>query len=394
MAIYSIMQCSVCRRTKDILQDNIHAAPNQCTITKGCSGFLFPTGETTNNTPTAPVEGLTDWYPRGQKPTAVPAQLAEQMVDMSCSNGGEVTLALNISGTEANAHFSIIALFEQQLTTTIPYSQYLFTVTAATPTTATSTLISGKDLAGKNLRFTTADATDRLVYVLINGIASFLGTTADGWSLGAANQIATNSVLPIGAAVTIAVYAAAPTVQIPLEFSLNAASGSTVGSWTNIRWIEEYDPVTGVIKPYKWWLYTCNTINALSSSARLRLVGIYTDTTLTVPVLPLASAPADFSGIRFLLASPPYDNTDRYLNFFIDGSLFAGNYSFLTTTATITELYADSSTRSEIYPPLQLIEAANLSASYISADTFPTTDSLSSTTPESRFSGTKIIGPV
>jgi len=120
---------------------------------------------------------------------------------------------------------------------------------------------------------------------------------------------------------------------------------------------------------------------------------VFTDTTMTKPVLPYVATPTDFSGIRFLMASPPYDNTDRYLNFYIDGDLIAGEYALITATSTITELFADSSVLAQLYPPFQLIETANLSTSYISADTFPTDDSVPLSTPESLLIGTKILGP-
>jgi len=126
----------------------------------------------------------------------------------------------------------------------------------------------------------------------------------------------------------------------------------------------------------------------------LKFLGVYTNATMNQPILPYATTPTDFSGIRFFMAAPPYDNTDRYLNFYVDGSAVADEYSLLTSTSTTTELFADTSALVELYPPFQLIESSNLSTSFISADTFPTTDSVSTNTPESRLVGTKILGPV
>src|SRR5271154_5038323 len=99
--LYNVFQCSVCHRIKDILQDPVHAAPNQCTITKGCSGFLFPIGETTVLTPPTPIAGLTDWYPRGQKPSSVPLAPTEQTVDLSTSETGVITMALYVPTANA-----------------------------------------------------------------------------------------------------------------------------------------------------------------------------------------------------------------------------------------------------------------------------------------------------
>jgi hypothetical protein len=54
MASYVTYQCSVCRRVKDSLKDDTRAAPNQCTITKGCSGRLFKIGESSTASTIAP----------------------------------------------------------------------------------------------------------------------------------------------------------------------------------------------------------------------------------------------------------------------------------------------------------------------------------------------------
>jgi len=398
MAIYNVFQCSVCKRIKDILQDPVHAAPNQCTITKGCSGFLFPIGETTVLTPPTPIAGLTDWYPRGQKPSSVPLAPTEQTVDLSTSETGVITMALYVPTANAPSSNNpwgasppqnVVAAFTQQLTQDIPYNEFIFNIGA------TTTIIQGQDSTGKNLRFSLTNVADGLVFVLVNGVASFPGDTPGGWTTSIANQITFNNPISAGAIVTVAVFVQPPTATVFLNFNLNQALllSTNSGSWGNIRWVEEYDPTTGALKPYKWWLYSCTEVADLGNSARLSFIGVFTDNTMTNPVLPYAATPTDFSGVRFLLASPPYDNTDRYLNFYIDGDLIAGEYSLVTATSTITELFADTSVMVELYPPFQLIETANLSTSYISADTYPTDDSVPLSTPESLLVGTKILGP-
>lgn len=398
MAIYNVFQCSVCHRIKDILQDPVHAAPNQCTITKSCSGFLFPIGETTILTPPAPVVGLTDWYPRGQKPSSVPLAPAEQTVDLSTSDTGVITMALYVPTANApspsnpwgaSPPANIVAAFTQQLTQDIPYNEFIFNVGT------TTNMISGQDSTGKNLRFSLTNVVDGLVFVLVNGVASFPGDTPNGWTTSVANQITFNNPIVAGSIVTVSVFVQPPTATVFLQFNLNQTLivGNNSGSWGNIRWVEEYSPTTGALKSFKWWLYSCTQVADLGNSARLSLIGVFTDNTMTNPVLPYVAAPTDFSGIRFLLAAPPHDNTDRYLNFYIDGNLIAGEFALVTATSTITELFADRSVLAELYPPFQLIETANLSTSYISADTFPTDDSVSLSTPESLLAGTKILGP-
>jgi hypothetical protein len=233
-----------------------------------------------------------------------------------------------------------------------------------------------------------------LVFVLVNGVASFSGPTASGWTTSVNNQLTFNTALQAGTIVTISVYSAPPTFTIAPAFTLNQNLTSTVsGSWSNIRWVQEYDPNTGSIKPNNWWLYTCNATDLFSKSSRLSFVGTFTDSSLTVPFLPTVGSPSDFSYIRFLLASPPFDSVDRYLNFYVDGSLIGKNYSLLTTTSTITELFADTEALTELYPPFQLqinIAEPELS-SFITPDTYPQNDGVTGTV--SSLTSSKIIGP-
>jgi hypothetical protein len=392
MANYSIKQCSVCHRVKTILQDQVHVSPNECIITKGCSGFLFPIGQTTVFTPTPPVDGLTDWYPRGQKPAVVPAIPAEKTIDLSCSSKGILTIGLNVMADTSHPPPSgFSALFSQQLTQDVSYNEFVFRIQAAT------TVVSGQDSTGKNLRFSTASVVAGLVFVLVNGVASFPGTAANGWTAGVANRITFNSSLVAGSVVTVSIYSQPPTFTVVLNFILNQnlTPNSNSGAWGNIRWAEEYDPTTGQLKGSKWWLYTCSATDLLSASSRLSFLGTYTDTTLSTRLLPTSSVPTDFSAIRFFLASPPYDNTDRYLNFYVDGSAIGNEYALLTSTSSITELFADSSALVEMYPPFQLIENSSVAlSSFIIPDKFSTTDAVPATTPESLLVGTKILGPV
>lgn len=401
MTIYNVIQCSVCRRIKDVERDNIRAMPNQCIITKGCSGFLFPIGETTILTSTQPVSGLTDWYPRGQKPSSTPNAPVEQTVSLSTSNSGVVTLAINVPESNtpgvdnpwgSSPPSNIVAAFTQQLTQTVPYNEFIYNVGT------TTTIIFGRDSTGKNLRFSVADIVNGLIFVLVNGVASFPSPTATptGWWTTVDNQLTFYNSISADSIVTVSVYALPPTATVFLDFTINQnlTIGVNSGSWSNIRWVEEYDPTTGNIKVNKWWVYSCSSVGVLGNSARLKFLGLYLNDTMSQPVLPMTSSLTDFSKIRFFLAAPPYDNTDRYLNFYIDGSIIGGNYALITNTTNITELLADISALTELYPPFQLVETINLSTSFISADTYPTNDLVSLTTPKTRLNGVKILGPV
>ena len=79
-----------------------------------------------------------------------------------------------------------------------------------------------------------------------------------------------------------------------------------------------------------------------------------------------------------------------YLNFFIDTSVLASNYSLSSVITTVTELFASDTALRELYPPLQL----KYDDSFVTPDVNSTTDKVSSVTPENRLSGKKILGPV
>jgi hypothetical protein len=94
------------------------------------------------------------------------------------------------------------------------------------------------------------------------------------------------------------------------------------------------------------------------------------------------------------LSGDPHDNTDRYLNFYVDGMGIHEGYALSSSTSTITELFADANVVLEVYPPMQLIETALMTnSSFVTADTFPTT-TYSSDLTATRLTGSKIIGPV
>lgn len=379
MAVYTTYQCSVCRRTKDVLQDNVRAAPNQCIITKGCLGSLFAIGVTSNPSDTAPVEGLTDWYPRGKKVSASPVAATQQSVSLSCSSTGVLTLAVRMTDAQATANPTLTMALTQRRVDDISYVVYNFKPSASTST------ISGKDLTGKNLRFDQSAIDEGRVFVRLNGISIFPG---DGITL-TPNTVTFTTSVAAGSTVSVSVYSQQNTVSRTLDFEANysflVTSGS--GSWGNVRWAEDYDDMTGAINPEKWWLYSCTSLGEIASSSRLILDTIFQSDGVT----PLVT---DFTTVRFLLSGDPHDNTDRYLNFYVDGVGIHDGYALSSSTATITELFADANVVLEIYPPMQLIKSTVMTnSSFVTADTFPTT-TYSSDASAVRLSGTKIIGPV
>jgi hypothetical protein len=392
MTTYITYQCSVCRRTKDIAQDNVRALPNQCIITKGCSGSLYKIGETLIPESVTPVSGLTDWYARGKKPTYTPVAPAESLVSLTCSASGVVTLAMFLTEAEALANPTVNVSLKQRLSADTPFTEYVYNLQTSTQ------IISGKDANGKNLRFDQAAIDEGRVLVLVNGVARQAGTDAGDYAI-VPNTITFNTALAAGSVVEVSVFSVAPTQLVSLSFVANYSFLVTTnsGAWGNVRWVDEYDQTTGLLKSVqpgqkKWWIYSCTSLASVSTASQLLLTAIMNSTSTTV-LMP--GTLGDLADARFLLSASPHDNTDRYLNFYIDAQVLADGFYAQSIVTTIPELYADSSALVDIFPPFQLISATPLSSSsFVTADTYSTTDYVSSDTPETRLTGTKIIGPV
>lgn len=378
MLIYTTYQCSVCRRKKDILNDNVRVTPNQCIITKGCKGRLFNIGQTSSPSPTLPAAGVIDWYPRGEISNPVPITSIQPSVSLSCSKAGVLTLAIYQSDATAIANPTLTVNLNQQRVQDISYQQYLFTVALSTNT------ISGRDSTGKNLRFdASTDIARELVFVLVNGVARFQGPGTNEITL-TDNTVTFGSSLPVGTVVSVAVYLESNVIPRPFTFTANNTL-STSGSWGNVKWLEEYQ-ASGSLKPNKWWLYSYAGLGAIEAGSQLVLNNI---------LLSDGATPVSLTSARFLLSSIPHENTDRYLNFFIDPIILNEGYALSSVvTGSITELYADTGALVEIYPPFQLIQnSLALDSSFTTPDTFITVTTIPTDLGNTRLVGSKIIGP-
>ncbi len=390
MTTYVSYQCSICRRTKDLVKDNLRAIPNQCTITKGCSGSLYKIGETTNSTPVLPVPGLTNWYPRGESITPRAEAPAEEKVSLSCSETGVLTLALLLTDAEAAANTSIKLVATQQLSADVPFTEYVYSLVASTQ------IVQGKDSLGKNLRFDQDAIDNDQIQVLVNGVARVQGDDPQDY-VATPNTITFNTALDSGTIVSVSVFGTAPTIQQTLTFISNNTFIATdsSGSWGNIRWVDEYDPDTGELRSggnQKWWLYSCTSITGLSASSLLRVSQIKNN---AESVVLIPGTIGEFDSARFLLAAPPHDSTDRYLNFYVDLNVLSEGYILSTEITSVTELLASVGALVNIYPPFQLIFAEDPNdSSYVTPDTFPTDSSLSSDTPQERLVASRILGPL
>jgi hypothetical protein len=280
--MYITYTCSVCRRTKDIEQDSKRAAPNLCTITKGCGGRLINTGQTSVLTPTSPVAGLEDWYARGQRITSPAAEVVEDDVSIATSNEGAISLAVADSGGVMPETITMNLL--QRKEGAVPFNQYTFRLTSAL------SVISGKDVNGRNLRFSTSNVEQGQVYVRVNGVINTdVVLTQDTLTFPEA--------LPSNSIVDVIVYLAPVYTAVSLIFTRNSSKILSVarGSWMNVDYVQRW----GAGIKSKFILYSVDLVN-------------------------LGSGKMQFSNINFdgdcffCLAAPPYEAPDRYYTFAVD----------------------------------------------------------------------------
>ena len=344
MTLYTTYQCSICRRKKDIIKDDKRAIPNLCVITKGCLGRLFPIGETNSATATAQVAGLTDWYPRGTTFSAdsVEIEVEKPPVKLSTASTASITVAVYFAGGVAPPA-ALTATLTQRKIEDISFQQYIFNVSVAT------SVFSGRDSTGSNLRFDTTAIYQGRVFVLVNGVAKFNGEDL----VLTPNTVTFNSPVPAGAVVNVGVYVERNTVQRTLNFSRNDAQTSFQGAWYNIRHIT-FPPSNS-----KWVLYTCNEIGDFTTSSRARLDKFESQPGGMIPL----------ENVKFLLASEPYGFLDRTMNFIANADEFGQNFCITAKLESVNELYIESQFIKEIYPPIHL-KSSIPDSSFISPDSY------------------------
>ena len=383
MSNYTTYQCNVCRRTKDVIKDNVRAVPNKCIITKGCSGRLFKIGETTAPSSGVSVSGLTDWYPRGQKEIVVPVISDPEVVSLSTSDSGAMTLAIYQSSAATLANPILKVKFIQKQTRVVSQQQYIFKNNLIT------SIISGRDSTGKNLRFDQTAIDEDRIFVRVNGIPRFSGLGANE-IVFTVNTVTFNTPIPAGSAIDVSVHAEKDSVERFVKFTANASAAPTsiLNSWGNVKHVREYDSL-GVLKPEHWHLYTSDSFAGVTSISRLCMEQIYLDdeTTVYVSNTNLASA-------RFFLAAAPNEGADRYLNFIVEASALYNMFILTALNSIPTEIVVERSAVTELYPPLQLIKAPPANSSFTSPDIVTTDISIPSDTAASRLSGNRIIGPL
>jgi hypothetical protein len=331
-----------------------------------------------------PVAGLTDWYPRGQKIVVTPIPVANETISLACNNSGAITIAIKMSVAEANANSILKMKLIQTRVENVSSQTFLYKIITST------VLITGKDSTGKILRFNQLAIDEGRVFVRVDGVLRNMGASSTEYSL-TPNSINFNTALNIGSIVDVAVYSEKGTIDRVLTFTQHDANiDNNYGAWGNIRYLEEYNSSMN-LSIDKWWIYTCSEINSINYSSSIRLDGIFEIDETT----PFRIDDA-LNSVRFLISAPAHENTDRYLNFYIDCIDLHNEFLITSVFENINTLYADGKSLRELFPTFQIIDnlVPSLSA-YLKADVFiPSTSQIQTDSPAILLSGNKTIGPI
>ena len=365
MTNYVKYQCSICRRTKDIVQDNTRVQMSSCIITKGCQGSLWIVEDVKEQQSTEAVSGLIDWYPRGLSPSQESTVTQQPNVRLSNSDTGILFLAIRESDFLVLNNPRIKVVLSQKRFDDISKQQYRFVSDG-------SSVISGKDITGRILRFNQAAIDEGRVYIIVNGVkVTSVDLVPDTVNFNV------GSIPTIGSNIEVSVYEEKDSIIRELVFTLNNSSSTVGGAWGNIRYTLDADSD-------KWWIYSCSVVNGLPPAARFKIESLVTESNTPLTI---------FDNARFLLSSPPYEGVDRYLNFYVDVLQLSETYSLITAKNTVTELYS-SINYSELFPTFTMVpKEASALPSYITSDVISTTSSITTDTSAERLVGVKIIGP-
>lgn len=383
MLRYSTYTCDTCKRSKDILSDTSHLQLDYCTITKGCSGHLQKVGETNHASNTPVVAGLQDWYPRGETIAPTPAAQAVESVPLSCASSGTLTIAVFQPDAVAalDERGTLTLRFLQRKVEPIAFQKYIYKLEAATDE------VFGRDTTGKNLRVDQTAKDDGRVSVKVNGVDS-------DFAIPQVNRIKLPATYPANTIVTIVIAAEKDTVERNLTFTRHSTQSSSVnfGSWDNIRFLKSIG-ATGNESVDSWWLYSCTDLGSISNSTSLQVEAVLDK---NGAMIISGSALKD---VRFLLASPPYANVDRYYNFVVEAIDVSTDFPISSPTTSTRQLQVARPTVAELYPPLRVklpISGVYTGSSYIQADTIVGTSSSAviTDTAAARLAGRKVIGPV
>lgn len=381
----------MCRRQRDLPADSVHALLNQCTITKGCPGRLFPVGERASARQPEAIAGVEDWFPRGARSPGQPAPPAPEPVDISCSRGGALVLALRLSPTTWEQIIEEVTVaLEARRIDNVAQQQFNYRVSAPTTT------ISGPDLTGATLRFDAAAILEGRVQVRVNGALRQVGVD---FTL-APDIVTFTAPLVVGDVVNVVVYQEQVVHVKSFKFRKNEQLTGVISSaWENVRFCEQ-----GTFRSLppgrdRWFTFSAGpaTYQHLALSSRLKLRAVSWQGG--------GVAPAELAArVQFLLATPPYGGVDRALNRVVSGKELSEDFLMVVTGQEGNKrLAAEARAVKEIFPPLQLSFVATLPgtpprASFIDASaeraTVASSGAIIEDTGLTAPAGTIVLGPL
>ena len=221
----------------------------------------------------------------------------------------------------------------------------------------------------------------------VNGISKF---ATDDFVL-TPNTVTFNANLTVGSTVDVIVYSEKTATEKSLDFEAHKSRiiQSTSGAWGNVNYLRKFNP-DGTLGTDKWFLYSCTLFMTLSAPSNLMLTAVNTD--FLDPVLndyveiPFAKA---FTDMGFLMAAYPYENVDRYLDFFIPADALSTGYNVSSLVTNQIELSAIPSVIQNVYPPMVL----DYNDSFLQEDVFPTSGTVQTDTSAIYLKSKKIFGP-
>lgn len=375
MANYITYQCSICRRSKDVLKDDNRALPNMCIITKGCQGRIFPINEKTFIDPVIPLTGITDWFPKGKEVSEIKPQTPQQSdINLSTSKIGTLTLA--VRGVQIDkVHLKVL----ERKIEDIDFQQYFYKLDQPTNTIPSIGGSIKRDIYGKLLVFDEEAINDGRVMVLVNGVARFEGSSLDDLDSISPNNVSFNKVLPAGTVISVLVYAEKDVQEKNITFLLNSTKRSRYGSWANVSAVRDLNFYTGPVID-SWYVYTCETVTTILPNSRLKIVSL-NNTAGTV-----LKSGNNLTDVRFLLASEPFSSADRYYNFIVDTQILRDSLFGYSIGEGIIKLGIEGEAVTEIFPPLKIYPSDFLSQDIVNLDAPPT--------DVNRLQGNKILGPI
>lgn len=366
MTVYVKYQCSICRRIKDEIKDDLRVIPNSCTITKGCEGQLAKIGESLVQEPTNPVAGLTDWYPRGQKQTAVTNSTTALLQSFTTNGDGSMTLFVDSTKVQTVNH--LVLTFEQRKIENVAHQQYFYQVGSAT------TIITGKDSTGKILRFDQTAINDNRVVVLVDGVQRYQGALANEFVL-TPNTITFNTAILPGSVVDVSVFQEKTTLTVQLTAFKNSIRPRKSSSWGNIS--------DANFNNVNYTIFTVNPAANIIPGSRLKLLNIKDDADNLVLDTP------DLNHAFFGLASTPFESTDRYYATILTAKTLSDDFEVLCEKTFVNELLVDSMLLTDIYPPIEIPYS-----SYLIEDQYRSSAAIIFDTSLARLQNSIIIGPV